>query len=109
MRDEAGIAQAVVFGDAQPALSAVIWPTTPTLTDAALQASVDAANAALPDYARVHRWVRCVVAFSAAMGLATANGRPQRQAVLAMHADALGLADNTPIEQTENGTPHELS
>jgi long-chain acyl-CoA synthetase len=109
LRDEAGIAQAVVFGDAQPALSAVIWPTTPTLTDAALQASVDAANAALPDYARVHRWVRCVVAFSAATGLATANGRPQRQAVLAMHADALGLADNTPIEQTENGTPHELS
>ena len=109
LRDEAGIAQAVVFGDAQPALSAVIWPTSPALTDAALQASVDAANAALPDYARVQRWVRCVVPFSAATGLATANGRPQRQAVLAMHADALGLADINPIEQTENGTTHELS
>ena len=97
LRDEAGIAQAVVLGDAQPALSAVLWPASPTVPDAALQAAVDAANAALPDYARVRRWVRCVVPFSAATGLATANGRPQRAAVQAMHAQALGLQDiNTP-------------
>jgi long-chain acyl-CoA synthetase len=55
LRDGPGRAQAVVFGDGQPALSAVLWPD-PALPDTALQAAVDAANAALPDYARIARW-----------------------------------------------------
>lgn len=91
LRSENAIAQAVVFGDAQPALSAVLWPLRPETSDAALQASVDAANAALPDYARVQRWARARAAFSVEAGTATANGRPQRAAVLQLHADALGM------------------
>lgn len=86
---EAGIATAVVFGDDQPALSAVLWPIDSRLSDAALQAMVDAANATLPDYARVQRWVRAAQAFDAASGMATANGRPQRAAILQAHAHAL--------------------
>jgi long-chain acyl-CoA synthetase len=86
---EAGIAVAVVFGDDQPTLSAVLWPLNAQLPDAALQAAVDAANARLPDYARVHRWVRARRAFDAASGMATANGRPQRAAIFQAHADAL--------------------
>jgi acyl-CoA synthetase (AMP-forming)/AMP-acid ligase II len=56
LRSQPPVAHAVVFGDAQPALSAVIWPAAGELGDAELQAAVEAANAALPDYARVHRW-----------------------------------------------------
>jgi hypothetical protein len=62
-----------------------------------LHAAVHVANAGLPDYARIRHWVRAAAAFSADTGLATANGRPQRAAILARHAEALGLlADTTP-------------
>lgn len=86
------IVQAVVVGNDQPHLSAVLWPLRPELPDAALQAAVDQANAGLPDYAQVHRWVRAAAAFSPETGLATANGRPQRAAIEALHREALGLA-----------------
>ncbi len=79
------IAQAVVYGDGEPELSAVLWPAHPQLPDAALQAAVDAANATLPDYARVRRWLRSPHPFTAASGLATANGRPQRDAIARLH------------------------
>lgn len=92
LRGEHAIAQAVVFGDAQPALCAVLWPVRADAPDAQLQAAVDAANATLPDYARIQRWVRGRANFDAASGMATANGRPQRAAILPLHADALGIA-----------------
>ncbi|MGE0430121.1 AMP-binding protein [Hydrogenophaga sp.] len=82
---EAGIGVAVVFGDNQPALSAVLWPANTTLPDSALQAAVDTANATLPDYARVHRWVRAEHPFDAAAGMATTNGRPRRAAIFEAH------------------------
>ncbi|AMM25784.1 AMP-binding protein [Variovorax sp. PAMC 28711] len=90
LRSEHAIAHAVVFGDGEPALSAVLWPVLPGATDDALQAAVETANATLPDYARIARWTRGQADFSVASGLATANGRPQRAAILALHADALG-------------------
>lgn len=89
LRSEHAIAQAVVLGDGEPALSAVLWPVRPDATDDALQAAVDAANTTLPDYACVARWTRGQAEFAVASGLATANGRPQRAAILQMHADAL--------------------
>jgi long-subunit acyl-CoA synthetase (AMP-forming) len=94
LRSQPALLQAVVCGDGQPALSAVLWPVSQALDDAALQAAVDAANAALPDYARIATWVRGHAAFDVASGLATANGRPQRAAIQRVHADALGLLDN---------------
>jgi long-chain acyl-CoA synthetase len=97
LRGEAAIAQAVVFGDGEPALSAVLWPIRADLGDSALQAAVNAANASLPDYARVQHWVRGRSAFDAASGLATANGRPRRDSILAAHADVL-LTATTPTE-----------
>lgn len=92
LRGEHAVAQAVVFGDAQPALSAVLWPVRADAPDAQLQAAVDAANATLPDYARIRRWVRGRANFDAASGMATANGRAQRAAILQLHADALDIA-----------------
>lgn len=89
LRSQPAIAQAVVLGEGQAALAAVLWPTQAELPDAALQAAVDAANAALPDYARVQRWQRARAPFDTASGLATPNGRPRRDAILALHRESL--------------------
>jgi hypothetical protein len=63
----------------------------PTTTDAALEAAVQAANAYLPDYARIAHWVRADQAFSADTGLATANGRPVRERIEATYLPHLEL------------------
>jgi long-chain acyl-CoA synthetase len=89
LRGEPAIAQAVVYGEGMSALCAVLWPGRAYLEHAALQAAVDAANAGLPDYARVRRWIRARAAFSPETGLATANGRPQRGAIWRAHQAAL--------------------
>ncbi len=78
------IAQAVVFGDARPYLVAAIAPLSAQVSPEALQTAVDAANQGLPDYARIHRWIR-VEPFSPENGLATANGRPRRDAIGQRH------------------------
>jgi long-subunit acyl-CoA synthetase (AMP-forming) len=92
LRGHPAVAQAVVFGEGQPALSAVLWPLQPDAPDDRLEAAVAAANETLPDYARIARWTRGRAAFDTASGLATANGRPQRGAIAQLHADALETA-----------------
>jgi len=87
------IAQAVVFGDGQPALAAVLWPARPDTSDLSLAQAIEQANARLPDYARVAHWLRGRAPFAAATGMATANGRPRREAVARLHADALPAED----------------
>lgn len=85
------VAQAVVLGDGQAQLDAVIWPMpgpTASLDDAIAQA-VNRANATLPDYARIGRWVLGDAARDLADGLFTPNGRPVRERVLARHGPAL--------------------
>ena len=89
LREQPVVLQAVVFGDGEPALSAVLWPTQEAIPDDQLQAAVNAANATLPDYARVRLWARAEAPFNAESGLATANGRPQRAAIWQRHADLL--------------------
>ena len=91
LRSHPAVLQSVVFGDGEPTLSAVLWPTSPAIGDETLHAAVAAANAALPDYARIGRWTRGRAAFDPATGMATGNGRPQRRAIAALHADALDL------------------
>ena len=54
---------------------------------AAIEAAVQKANAGLPDYARIGRWVRLDTPFSPANGLLTANGRPKRDAILARYRE----------------------
>lgn len=87
--------QAVVFGDGEPSLSAVLWPMAANASDAALQAAIDRSNTQLPDYARVGRWTRARAAFRQDTGLATANGRAQRPAIWALHADLLSTLTAT--------------
>lgn len=86
LRAEPAVLQASVHGDGQPRLKAVLWPTREGLPDAALQSAVDAANATLPDYARVAHWIRARGPFSS---FATPNGRPRREAIASAHAEFL--------------------
>ena len=86
---QSAIRQAVVYGDGEPSLWAVLWPLQDSTPDSTLQAAVDAANATLPDYARIARWTRARAPFTVASAYATANGRPQRAVILAAHADAM--------------------
>jgi len=90
-----GIAQAFVWGDALPALQAVLVPST---ADADLAQAVRAANSALPDYARIGDF-QIATAFSAANGLSTSNGKLQRAALLARYGH--GSADQLePISES---------
>ena len=68
---------------------AVLVPRSATLGDAQLQEAVDAVNAGLPDYARVHRWLRAAQPFGEANGLATANGRLRRAALVEHYRGAI--------------------
>ncbi len=82
------VAQVVVFGEARPTLAAVIVPRG-DLPDAALDAAVAAANARLPDYARIGVYLRADSPFSPANGLATDNGRVRRDAVWTCYGERI--------------------
>ncbi|PZP83729.1 MAG: AMP-dependent synthetase [Azospirillum brasilense] len=71
------IAQAFVYGDAQPALSALLVPAQ---AQADMQAAVQRVNAQLPSYAQIAQW-QATQPFTVANGMATANGRLRRDAI----------------------------
>jgi long-subunit acyl-CoA synthetase (AMP-forming) len=79
------IAQAFVYGEALPHNHALLWPHRPDCSDAELAAAVAEANEALPEYAQVHHWTRLPQPFTAANGLLTGNGRPRRDAIVALY------------------------
>lgn len=78
---EAAIAQAIVAGDAQSYLVALIVPTYPNVD---IAKAVEAANQRLPLYARIGDW-RVVTPFTPANKLLTTNGRIKRAEVLAQY------------------------
>lgn len=80
------IRQAVVLGEAQAELSALIVPLIPGMDETAIAGAVARANAGLPPYAQVGRWL-VRDAFDAAAGELTNNGRPRRAALSARHRD----------------------
>lgn len=71
------IEQAIVFGDAQPCLSAVLVVPS-TIDDPHLYSMVEKVNKGLPDYARVMSWVRTDQRFSVEDGTLTETGKPRR-------------------------------
>jgi long-chain acyl-CoA synthetase len=81
------IFQAVVVGDGQAALSAILVPM-PGVSPSAIDLAVKGTNETLPDYARIARWIPGE-AFTAANGLATGNGRPIRDRVAERYASAI--------------------
>jgi long-subunit acyl-CoA synthetase (AMP-forming) len=75
------VTQAVVFGDGQAKISALLHAADPKTRDADLEACVTAVNQQLPDYAQIGSWHRSATAFTYQNGLATANGRPRRDRI----------------------------
>jgi long-subunit acyl-CoA synthetase (AMP-forming) len=101
LAQQAPIAQAWLHGEARAANVAVLVPRHAACTDAQLEAAVREVNARLPDYARVHQWVRAREPFSAANGLATANGRLRRAAILL----AYPIAGDAPVPERNHEVP----
>lgn len=97
---EPAIAQAWVHGEALPANRALLVPARADIDAAHLADAVAAANARLPDYARISHWRRAQP-FTATEGLATANGRLRRDALAARYRDWL----EAPLDTTEPPIP----
>ncbi|MBN1008487.1 AMP-binding protein [Amphritea pacifica] len=72
------IAQTVVYGDAQPHLSALIVPVS---ANADIQQVILKANAGLPEYAQIRDY-SLAEPFTLANGLLTGTGRPRRAKIL---------------------------
>jgi long-chain acyl-CoA synthetase len=79
------LVQAAVFGEARPYNVALLVPH-PAATSAQLHAVIAAANARLPDYARVKAWCLADTPFSASNGLAHSSGSPDREAIARRYA-----------------------
>jgi long-chain acyl-CoA synthetase len=80
--------QAFVFGEASARLSALVVPTAASESSDPIAAAIGAANAKLPDYARIERWMT-VPAFTTQEGLLTSNGRLQRAAIRKKYSGAV--------------------
>lgn len=83
------IAQAWLQGEAMPANVAVVVGRFASTTDAEIASAIAEVNQRLPDYARVHHWLRAAQPFSAENGLATANGRLRRAALNEFYQSAM--------------------
>jgi long-subunit acyl-CoA synthetase (AMP-forming) len=82
------IVQAAVFGEGRPFNAAVIVSRR-TMAPDAIAVAVNRANARLPDYARVARWVPADEPFTPGNGLATGAGAPRREAVGQRYRDKI--------------------
>ncbi len=82
------IAQAAVFGEGRPFNTAVIVPREPA-TPAAVVSAVQSANARLPDYARVTRWILAGEPFNQDNGLASGAGAVLRGCVSRRYRDQI--------------------
>jgi long-subunit acyl-CoA synthetase (AMP-forming) len=92
------IAQAVVYGEARESNIAIIQPVAAEVSDSAINTCVEAANELLPDYARIHDWLRADAAFSLENGLLTASGKPRRNAVWAWYESRSGSPAATSLQ-----------
>lgn len=95
---EKAIAQAMVHGDGEAHLSALIVSAH---TDAEIAEAVAATNARLPAYAHIKSWRR-VAPFSPLNGQLTANGRLRRDAITRKYLD--GGKDMSFFERLEAET-----
>ncbi|MDQ6960407.1 MAG: AMP-binding protein [Mariprofundaceae bacterium] len=83
-----GIAQTVIFGEARP-FNVAVLSIRDGMNAQAVEQAVAAANARLPDYARVHRWLLADETFSVANGLFTGTGRPMREAIWRQYGERI--------------------
>jgi len=76
----------IVVGEARPHVSALISGVRSADDVTHLDRAIAAANARLPDYARIRGWIAVEEPFSTANGLLTANGRARRELIIARYA-----------------------
>ncbi|MDF1690532.1 MAG: AMP-binding protein [Cycloclasticus sp.] len=74
--------QCVVFGDARPFCTALIYPTNLPMDGTEIQQCIDSINVTLPDYAQIKKWHVLDAPLTVEAGLLTANGRPKRHVIL---------------------------
>jgi long-chain acyl-CoA synthetase len=79
------IRHALVFGEGQAQLRALIAPVFPNIEREHVAASIERANARLPAYARIGAF-ELMAPLTVESGHLTGNGRPRRQTILAAHA-----------------------
>ena len=85
---EPAVAQCCVFGEARHFNVAVIVQRAGA-DDAQVEAAVAAANARLPDYARIGRWLLADEPFTVDNGLWTGTGRPRRTHIFARYQNQI--------------------
>jgi long-chain acyl-CoA synthetase len=85
VRDPA-IAQAIVSGEGRPWPAALLHPASPHVDAGELERAVAAANARLPEHARIRGWGWLPAPLSFGDGSLTANGRPRREVIAARYA-----------------------
>jgi len=90
---EPAIAQCCVFGETRPFNVAIIVARqgagSGKVEPEEVEKAVAAANARLPDYAMVCRWIVADEAFSVANGLWTGTGRPRRGHIFKAYAEKI--------------------
>ncbi len=74
------IEQAIVFGEAQPQLSAALV-LDDAISDERLRLLIQKVNARLPDYAHIMSWTRTSRRFSVEDGTMTDTGKPRRDRI----------------------------
>jgi long-subunit acyl-CoA synthetase (AMP-forming) len=83
--------QAMVIGDGQAQLGALLVTAKDGLSDDVIQAEVTSANQTLPDYAQIKYWILADEPFTTTNGLATANGRLKRELIKEKFNDQIEL------------------
>ncbi|WP_336232434.1 AMP-binding protein [Thalassospira sp. CH_XMU1458] len=86
---QSAIYQAIVFGDDQAHLEALIVPSS---TDADIPAAIQAANTSLPDYAQIKHFTLCAP-FTAQNGCLTGNGRPKRDVIVKQYISSQNTSE----------------
>jgi long-subunit acyl-CoA synthetase (AMP-forming) len=84
-----GIRHVMVHGEGRPYAVAMICATDDNVRDNDIEHGIRRANARLPEYAQVRRWVRAPELFTFQNGLLTSNGRLRRREILQRHGALL--------------------
>jgi long-subunit acyl-CoA synthetase (AMP-forming) len=83
---EPALAQAVVSGEGRPWPAALLYPAPGQAEPQQIERAVAAANARLPEHARVRCWGRLPAPLGFRDGALTANGRPRRDVIAQRYA-----------------------
>ena len=86
---ESAIRHVLVQGEARPYAVAIVSASRDGADAATIDRAIAAANARLPDYAQVRRWIRATEPFTLENGLLTSNGRLRRREIELRHGALL--------------------